>query len=122
MRFVMFVLCILSSVLSAETKGYWTNIKVKSYHSLSLGVSTSGKSRYKTSLYKEGCAADRIFYPKGTRIYIIFSEGHKGRWFTVDDTHPDVIGGSGLIYVRFRTEQKAKNWKIGHYRVYVETP
>ncbi len=102
----------LSYIYTSE-KGYWTNIKVKAYHSQSLEASPSGKSRYGTNLYKEGCAADRTYYPKGSQ---------KGRWFTVDDTHPDTVRSIGLIYLRFLTEQKAQNWQEGFYRIYVERP
>jgi 3D (Asp-Asp-Asp) domain-containing protein len=108
----------------ATEKGFWTKVEVRAYSPTQQESLSDGETRYGTNAYQEGCAADRRFYPEGTRIYVEWMQNgeEKGRWFTVDDTHPDTVGKQSLIYLRFMTKKKAEAWSIQECRVYVVLP
>ena len=121
-------LCFLvAQPLLAKDSGFWTSLTVKSYSSEQekrLERYSDGKTSYGTNVYQEGAAADKRYYPKGTKFYVACKQNgeKKGRWFKVDDTLPETVGKNGTIYLRFLTISKADSWRSGTYKVYVVIP
>lgn len=111
--------------INAFEKGFWTTLTVDSCHPLGISSLADGLTSYGTSAYQEGCAADRRYYPEGTRLFVATSlsgKKPKGKWFTVDDTNPKTVRKKDKIMLRFMTEATADNWKKGVYKVYVILP
>ena len=130
MRRIIIVALLLTTTtfnLPAASKGYWSKIKVSAYQPLQekyLLRYRKGKTSYGTDVYCEGVAADKRYYPQGTKIYITWEQDGvmKGKWWVVDDTLPATVGKKSLIHVRFLTERKQKEWLSKEYRVYVVIP
>lgn len=124
MKVLVFLLTLSTSWLAASEKGYWTTMEVRAYSPTQRDSLSDGKTRYGTNAYQEGAAADRRFYPEGTRLYVEWNQNgeKKGRCFTVDDTHPKTVGKQDLIYIRFLTKKKAEAWQAEKCRVYVVPP
>lgn len=119
------LLLLVGQILAGEQKGYWATMLVDSYHVLERESLADGKTSHDTNAFQEGCAADRRFYPKGTRLFVATGASDKqlrGKWFTVDDTHPDTVRRKDKILLRFMTEAKARKWKPGPYKVWVVLP
>lgn len=108
----------------SEENGFWTEMKVKAYSQLQRNYLKDGKTTYGKNAYQEGCAADKYYYPEGTRFYVTWAQNgeKKGRWCTVDDTHPKTVGKKDMIYIQFLTKRKADSWKVRNCRVHVVLP
>ena len=124
MRALVFLLILSISWLAGSEKGYWTTMEVRAYSPTQRDSLADGKTRYGTNAYQEGAAADRRFYPEGTKLYLTWEENSQKRakWFTVDDIHPKTVGMKGLIYIRFLTKKKVVAWDVTNCKIYVVLP